>query len=225
MVSEGLAARRPHGRGRTYLLTLTAPPEDAHQAWVPDWDRRTPRPVCECHEATVGGLGLWNASASARWNVLRGALRRLAPGLEYFRAVEVQERGAVHLHVPLWSPVPLSVHEVQRLAVRSGFGCVLDLQEVTDPERAARYVGKYVTKAADGRDAVPWDEVNEHTGEVVSVDEAAYRTWSSSRGWGMTMKVVREAIRQAAARRAASMVEPVELVGVAVPAPEPEGPD
>lgn len=225
VVAEGLVARRPHAGGRTYLLTLTAPPEDAHEAWVPGWDRRTARPVCECHEAAVGGLGLWNAGASSRWNVLRGALRRLAPGLEFFRAVEVQKRGALHLHIPLWSPVPLVVHEVQRLAVRAGFGCVIDLAEVTDPERAARYVAKYVTKATDGRDEAPWDEVNEVTGEVRPLAEAPYRTWSSSRGWGMTMKVVREAIRQAAARRAAAIAEPGALVGVAVPASEPKGPD
>jgi hypothetical protein len=168
---------------------------------VPGWDRKTARPVCECHEAAVGGLGLWNASAAARWNRLRTALRRLAPGLEFFRAVEVQARGAVHLHVPLWSPVALSVHEVQRLAIRAGFGCVVDLAAVADPERAARYVAKYVTKATDGRDDAPWDEVNTATGEVVAVDEARYRTWSSSRGWGMTMKVVRAAIREACRAR------------------------
>jgi hypothetical protein len=83
---------------------------------------------------------------------------------------------------------------------------VLDLDPIAAGDlRAAGYVAKYVSKATDQRGEVPWDTVDSHTGEVVAVPEARYRTWSASRGWGMTMKALREALRLAAQRRAAHL--------------------
>jgi hypothetical protein len=151
----------------------------------------------------VGGLGSWNASAGKRWNVLRGALARAYPGIEFFRAVEVQERGALHLHNIVWTPTPLVLKEVQALAVAAGFGCVIDFEPAAAGDtRQAAYVSKYVTKATDQRGEVPWDVLDRETGEVEAVKDARYRTWSSSRGWGMTMKVVEAGIRDAAIGRA-----------------------
>jgi hypothetical protein len=151
----------------------------------------------------VGGLGSWNASAGKRWNVLRGAISRLYPGAEFFRAVEPQKRGALHLHVIVWTPVPLVLKDVQRLAVAAGFGCVIDFEPASPGDtRQAAYVSKYVTKATDQRGEVPWDVVDLETGEVEAVKDARYRTWSCSKGWGLTMKVLKAGIREAAQRRA-----------------------
>jgi len=156
----------------------------------------------------VGGLGSWNASAGKRWNVLRGALGRLYPGAEFFRAVEPQKRGALHFHVIVWTPTPLVLAEVQRLAIGAGFGCVIDYEPAAVGDtRQAAYVSKYVTKATDQRGEVPWDVVDLETGEVEAVKDARYRTWSSSRGWGMTMKAIEAGIREAAQKRAAALRE------------------
>jgi hypothetical protein len=156
----------------------------------------------------VGGMGSWNASAGKRWNVLRGALERLYPGSEYFRAVEPQERGALHLHVIVWTWKPLVLKAVQRLAVDAGFGCVIDYEPAAVGDtRQAAYVSKYVTKATDQRGEVPWDVVDRETGEVEAVKDARYRVWSCSRGWGVTMKALEAGIREAAQRRAAALRE------------------
>ena len=153
-------------------------------------------------------MGLWNASAGRRWNVLRGALARLYPGAEFFRAVEPQERGALHLHVIWWSPVPLVLRDVQGLAIGAGFGCVIDYEQAAAGDtRQAGYVSKYVTKATDQRGEVPWDVVDHETGEVEAVKDARYRVWSCSRGWGMTMKIIEAGIREAAQARAAAVLE------------------
>lgn len=205
--------------GYLYLLTLTAPAAEEHQQWVVGWDGKSERPVCGCDEGLAAGLGVWNAAASSHWNRLRTSLKRLYPGLEYFKAVETQTRGAIHYHLPIWSGTPMNAVEVQALALRAGFGCVIDLGAIaTGDLRAAAYVSKYVSKATDTRDEVPWqaDVVDEVTGEVrLMHTEARYRTWSASRGWGMTMRAVREMIREAAVRRAAVLLELAE----SMPAP------
>jgi hypothetical protein len=126
--------------------------------------------------------------------------------LEFLRAVEVQDRGALHLHILVWSPEPLDVVRVQDLALTAGFGCVLDLAPIEPgSKRHAYYVSKYVTKACDSRDAVPWmvEVEDEETGELLMVRrDASYRAWSSSRSWGLTMRVIKA--RCAAAARAAA---------------------
>jgi hypothetical protein len=165
----------------------------------------------------VGGLGSWNASAGKRWNVLRGALARLYPGMEFFRAVETQERGAIHLHVIVWTPIPLVLKDVQPLAMSAGFGCVIDYEPATAGDtRQAAYVSKYVTKATDQRRETPWDVLDRETGEVVAVKDARYRVWSASRGWGMTMKIVEQGIRSAAQKRAAVLRESLSAATVFV---------
>jgi hypothetical protein len=154
-------------------------------------------------------LGEWNPSASGRWNLLRTQIRRQVPGLEYLRAVEVQTRGALHLHVIVWSPVALDKAQLRRLAVGYGFGHEVDLAQIEPGSRKhAYYVAKYVTKACDSRSAVPWrkDVVDHRTGEVrrERVD-AAYRTWSASHGWGMTMRQLRDRHREQAQKRALAL--------------------
>jgi len=188
------------------MLTITAPGTEEHLGWVVGWDGKRPREACACGGRMVGGLGTWNASAGKRWNVLRGALARLYPGIEFFRAVEPQERGALHFHVITWTSTPLVLRDVQVLAMSAGFGCVIDYEPAAAGDtRQAAYVSKYVTKSTDQRGEVPWDVVDQETGEVEAVKDARYRTWSSSRGWGMTMKAVEAGIRAAAQLRAAAL--------------------
>jgi len=205
------------------MLTLTAPTEGTeHSGWVVDWDRRSLRPTCGCGSSMVGGLGSWNASAGKRWNVLRGALRRLYPGCEFFRAVEPQERGALHLHVIIWTPIPLVLKDAQALALAAGFGCVIDYREALAGDTgAAVYVSKYVTKSTDQRADVPWDVLDQETGEVEAVKDARYRTWSCSGGWGMSMKIVEAGIRDAARARAAVAALVESLSGATVFAASP----
>jgi hypothetical protein len=178
-----------------YLLTLTAPGRSEHS--LPSGD------ICPCTPAGGVDLADWNASAAGRWNVLRGAIRRLSPGLEYLRAVEVQKRGALHLHVIVWSPVALDRAYLRRLAIGNGFGHELDLAPIVPGSRKhAYYVAKYVTKACDSRDEVPWrsDVVDRATGEIQRLHTfASYRTWSASRGWGLTMREVRQIASRARA--------------------------
>lgn len=201
VVSEGMLSRS--WSGHQGMLTLTAPSPDEHPGWVVNWDGRSPRPVCNCSSRMVGGLGSWNASSGKRWNRLRGELKRLYPGLIFLRVVEVQKRGAIHLHVITWTPAPLVLSEVQRLALVAGFGCVIDFKPAAPGDlRQAAYVSKYVTKATDQRGEVPWDVLDLETGEVVAVAEAKFRTWSCSADWGMTMKAVEAGIRDSARRRA-----------------------
>jgi hypothetical protein len=177
--------------GFQYLLTLTAPGARFHR--MPSGD------ACPC--TPPGGVDLprWNASHSARWNTLRTNLRRQNPGLEFFRGVEVQARGALHDHAMVWSPTPLRKRDLAGLALSAGFGHSLDLAECPPgSKRAAYYVSKYVTKATDSRHEVPWwgQVIDYGTGEVTEgVVDGRYRTWSMSRGWGLTMAAVRSEAR------------------------------
>lgn len=148
--------------------------------------------------------------------------RELSPSLEYFRGVEVQVRGALHDHAMVWSPVPLGKTKLRGLAMRAGFGHSLDLAPAPPgSKRAAYYVSKYVTKATDVRDSVPWlpdgfvpviDQVegvvllNPDTGEV-RPGQARYRTWSMSRQWGLTMAAVRAECRAWVAARELELEE------------------
>jgi hypothetical protein len=159
-------------------------------------------------------LAGWNAGHSRRWNHLRTALRREHPGLQFFRGIEVQARGALHDHAMVWSPTPLDLDAMWRLAVRCGFGCVMDLAPCTPGSRkAAYYVSKYVTKATDSRALVPWraEVVDLDTGEVTqALVPGRYRTWSMSREWGLTMAAVR-AEGAVYARRQAAIRDDLEL--------------
>jgi hypothetical protein len=186
--------------GSLALVTLTAPGRRLHH--LPDGS------VCRCTEA--GGIDLpeWNASHSRRWNRFRTALRRHYPDVQFFRGVEVQDRGALHDHAMVYSPTgPLSLVLVRRLAMDAGFGHSVDIAPcVPGSRKAAYYVSKYVTKATDKRDEVPWaaDVVDLTTGEVTrGVVPGRYRTWSMSREWGSTMADVRaRAAAYAATKRA-----------------------
>jgi hypothetical protein len=146
---------------------------------------------------------------------MRTRLRIQQPALEYLRAVETQKRGALHLHVIVWSPEPLDPHALHEMALDLGFGCQMDLAPIeSGSKKHAYYVAKYVTKSTSERYAVPWNPlvVDEETGEMTHPERtAAYRTWSQSRGFGVTMKFLR---RQALAARNVHLARLAELVPV-----------
>jgi len=144
----------------------------------------------------------------------------------YWRGVEIQDgkrckkgcegRGAIHYHGLIWSANPLDPQEVQVLAMRAGFGCVMDIQPIRAGDtRAAAYASKYVSKATDQRGQVPWETLDTETGELVEVKDARYRTWACSRDWGLTMKVIDQAIRDAARKRAAALLALAETGALA----------
>ncbi|QIX28917.1 hypothetical protein ncot_19405 (plasmid) [Nocardioides sp. JQ2195] len=144
--------------------------------------------------------GQWNAQESACWNRLRTALTRDREVI-FAGAVETQERGMLHRHVLVFVDSRLEHEEVQALALAAGYGCVLDLEPVRSADKAARYISKYVTKSASGRAVVPWEKVDEDTGELIG-KRATYRLWSSSRKWGVTMKEMKAAASAQARARA-----------------------
>ena len=118
-------------------------------------------------------IGAWNEDLGLRWNRLITDLRRGGAleggfeqfeGAEYFKAVEPQKRGALHLHVlirlkAVWVETPALREWVRELAVHHGFGHQVDLQVIgmgdLDHVKAARYVAKYVTKANASSTAAP----------------------------------------------------------------------
>jgi hypothetical protein len=215
------------------LVTFTAPGVAGHRRWVIG-GRATQ--LCDCHESAPHGVGAWNRRASRRWNHLRTLIRREYPGAEFYRAVEPQKRGALHLHVILWSPIKPDPVVLQRLALQAGFGCNTRLDPckgAEDGARFANYVTKYVTKAIDDRSDLPWDDLDTTSGELVAA-QPTYRPWSQSAGFGVRMKTHLDAItaqrrlaadrlrREALIDQAADLLELADLVGdsvTATPAP------
>jgi len=179
----------PHNARFVYLLTLTAPGDRPH---------RMPGGIlCDC--TPLGGIDLadWNPRAGEQWHKLAKRLRLDDPDFQFFRAVEVQSRGALHLHVIVASQLPLSLPYVRRLAINYGFGHSVDLQVIDQQlHNVASYVAKYVSKAVTARGRVPWskDVLDLDTGEIGTTTKPTFRAWSASRGWGVTMAQVRQAL-------------------------------
>lgn len=213
------------------FVTLTAPGTRPH--------KRPDGSLCPCTPPGGVDMAEWNASLGKRWTRFVQALDRYLgsavftygedgrqherSGLRYFKAAEVQKRGALHLHVLLrrvdGRALAIRKKKLRRLALRHGFGHAVDVQAV-QPGHAA-YVAKYVAKSADDRHStvVPWRGskylrpgnprykvdrrsgwvVDRDTGEVIGpalrVESAqpTFRTWSASRAWGQGMAAVKAA--------------------------------
>ncbi len=194
LVHDGIDtfARRGLSSG---MLTFTAPGDPGHRSV--NWFGPYGEPDCRCCRA-LADPGLWNASAGRRWNHLRTLIRRRYPGLDFHRAAEFQVRGLIHLHVTVAYAETLDLQWIRDRAIDAGFGCSTDWQ----PEVKPGYVAKYVTKSLDVMDTVPWSSVDESTGEVAPARTPRMRTWSCSRSWPVTMKMIAETNRASALRRA-----------------------
>lgn len=205
---------------RGYFLTLTAPGTAEHLRWY-QGKKPSRRSACSCHEHGQS-KGRWNRQESACWNRLRTSLARDRV-VHFAGSVETQKRGALHRHVVLFVEEYLDHQEVQELALAAGYGCVLDLEHLESPEKAARYLSKYVAKSASERHVVPWtaERVDTDTGEIYDVQvDPTYRLWSASRRWGVTMKDVRAAAGRQARQRAMYLRELLDALGDSEPPPE-----
>ena len=171
---------------------------------------------CPCTPPGGASMAEDNGSIGLRYNRFLRDLRRLLGDVQYFRAVETQQRGGLHLHTLLRLESVLLVTpalrtSVRRLAMRHGFGHEIDLQVAGDDARSARllawYCAKYVSKAVSDRPEVPWRRwrqpvaavVGPTSGEVfrdaVKGSPATYRTWTASQRWGSSMGSVKAAQR------------------------------
>lgn len=171
--------------GSVHMFTFTAPGENRHRLPSGAW--------CPCTPAGGIDVGKFNANLGHAWNRLCQDLRRyFGEHLEYFRAVEVQDRGALHLHVLIRfnRSRKLPISTIRKLAIKHGFGHALDISKPLD-EKGCWYVAKYVSKAASQRDLVPWTPSTRPTTSIGHRPNAPYRCWTASRAWGQTMRGVR----------------------------------
>jgi hypothetical protein len=223
--------------GELALLTLTSPGDVSHCKRRGCDGVKCSHERCLCTPDGGCDLGLWNPSASKRWNHLLVLIEReYGSRPAYFRGVEVQDgkrcddsrcgRGALHFHVIVRSDYAMTERTLRRLAIRAGFGHSLTY-DVLEPgsKLAAHYVSKYVAKAADERQDVPWTVLytDPFTGDerLVDDDRPTYRTWSMSRSFGRTLGQ----LRRAAATRYA-LQEQLRALGIewnpGQPATQPE---
>lgn len=191
-----------------HFITVTAPGKRAHLRW---WQGRRPgsRPACGCHEHGMSD-GEWNRQESKCWNRLRTALARRVDTLVFAGSIETQKRGLLHRHVVVFASERLHFSDLQDLALAAGYGCVLDVEPLDSPQKAARYISKYASKGAAQRPEVPWSRtvVDQDTGELREVPlRATYRLWSSSQKWGVTLKQLRTAASLQARARARYLEE------------------
>jgi len=162
--------------------------------------------MCPCTPAEGVHLPSWNATAGRRWNLFITDLRRLFGKdikVQYFKAAEVQKRGAIHYHVLLrfLTPCTLKASQLRSIAIHHGFGHEIQWDHLEGEQGKAKvsaYVSKYVSKAADQRGEVPW--VDLETGER-KVGKT-WRTWTASRAYGSSMKDLRQQRREYAIARA-----------------------
>jgi hypothetical protein len=165
-----------------FLLTLTAPGDRQHTFGKGG-------KVCPCTPAGGVNLGEWNAGAGRRWSDFVTYLRRMVGDVQYAKAAECQQRGAVHFHALIRCERDLDrrVRALRALAIHHGFGHEIDVEPVRDL-RAAGYCAKYVSKAVDDRHGCPWlDPLTGATGTAMRL-----RTWTASRRWGLTMAALRQ---------------------------------
>lgn len=194
-------------------LTLTAPGVGVHcrkHRWC-----NADGLGCEACPCSVESLDIaeWNATLGERWNRFLQAVRRGEASakvrgvrqeqrVEYFKGVEVQDRGALHLHVPMVSgddaPVVLSLRKLRALAIAHGFGHSLVWDPMTggkaESAKLAGYVSKYVAKASDERASVPWRSPGKNPDRG-----RRFRTWTASREWRCRMLDVRGGARRSRA--------------------------
>lgn len=224
-------------KGSTLLVTLTAPGRQQHCLTHTYLDKKTgqrrPSVRCEglanpdlfhsdCVPCLCGEVGHrletrqdmrdWNHRIVRRFNDFITDLRRTLPqfrDVQYFRAIEPQKRGALHIHALLrlkrlavLDDATMAV--ILKLTLRHGFGHEVDVKRIgsgdLDQVQAARYVAKYVSKAKTGETRFAWDYfkhcgADECSPTVMTVARRTHRRklprfWSCSRRWGLSYKAV-----------------------------------
>lgn len=197
---------------RLYFLTLTAPSEVGGHT-MPSGD------ICPCTPLEGINLAEWHSTVGQRWSWFVTALRRVVGDVQYCKATEVQQRGAVHFHALVRTDGQMSERLVRELAISHGFGHAVDVQLLSGSKGAQRlawYCAKYASKAADDRHDV--DTLDRRTGEIVR-GMPRLRVWTASRGWGLTMLALKASQARWARTEAerseapASPVRPVDAAG------------
>lgn len=117
---QRVTSQRP---GMSRLLTLTLDPEVA-----PDSQERQHEYITE------------------RWNALRTRLKREIGDFSYIWVREEQENGLPHLHAIVSRYLPQGV--VSKAWSELGGGEIVDIRKIDRTDKAAHYVGKYLTKNA-----------------------------------------------------------------------------
>lgn len=182
-----------------FFVTLTAPGAD-----VLPWDTsrcsHSPEVACTGALGCVAdreSAGRWNATAPQRWSWFIQYLRREIGGIEFFKTWETQRRGLLHLHGLVRVSRPITRRRmreiVQTCALQWEFGREVDVQHINgangvEVARKAGYCAKYATKSSD--DPATTARIDRDTGEIL-LAQGGYRSWSCSRGWGLTMKRLR----------------------------------
>jgi len=190
-----------HGAHRGAFVTLTAPGAD-----VIPWDRSRCSHGAEVRcgggqgcVADADALALWHAGLPQRWSWFMTYLRRALPhvDVQFFKTYELQQRGALHLHVMMRFAGPVSQRSfkaavrgcARHSVVRFGRQCKVDFVDLSDGDSVARLAGYCAKYASKTSDQVPSVRTISHvTGEVRTV---SVRAWSASKSWGDTMRVLR----------------------------------
>jgi len=209
--------------------------------------------VCACTPEGGINLGEWNGTLSKRWNKFKTYLQRYYNSyikqlnkeiraankkygtqqptlalvkLQFFRAVEIQKRGALHEHVIFRVPASdfvinsRMIEEIREIAVECGYGhsiklISLDPQDEQAKQNSARYLAKYVSKTAGQRKTLPYVPEEGKT--------SRYRIWTASSKWGATMKSIKQAQKDWFLKKvqsAEAVVEQGVLFDVTKDAPE-----
>ena len=179
LVYRGRVQRVARVQSGLLMVTLTAPGTRLHRVQRVDGSWM----VCPCTRAGGVDLAVWNAGAAMMWSrLLNNGIRR-DPSLSwlqgaYFRATEVQDRGALHYHVLVkirpGTVIPAGgVQLLRDLAISYGFGHSTDVRE-KDPGHGAYYAAKYVAKASNVRGGVPWAKAKSRTLTELPLPVPAY---------------------------------------------------
>lgn len=123
---------------------LTAPGADV----LPGGD-----PRCLCGGRCMEPVEQWNAREPDCWKAFTRRMRRLYPGLLFAAVVEVQKRGAFHVHfITIGVDGMIDMEFMRSCAVESGYGPRIQLQSADRRRRAGvfgavKYLTKYITKS------------------------------------------------------------------------------
>jgi hypothetical protein len=190
--------------GHLVFATFTAPGLDQHCKKPGCKSTRCRHEKCPCTPPGGVDVASWNGEQGWRWNRLWQEISRLLASrgvsAQYFRGVEDQARGALHVHLLMVLDRPLLIdaelrRQVRQKAIRWGWGHEMDLRTTVPPSAVvlgsgdkspalvAWYVSKYVGKAVSMRPLIPWRQsrapvapepeqvlVDEPTGEVLEYD-------------------------------------------------------
>ena len=220
---------RDHVPGQFFLITFTPPganvmPWDESQCTHAPDGFHSGRRGCRVDAAAAAA---WNRTCTKRFShAMTDIRRRFDPRAQYSKANEVQRRGLMHLHVIVRTTTDLLrvCREIAAIAQAYEFGPECDVK-LCD-QGASWYLAKYAAKTADERQWVPWPDRD----GVVTLGAPRMRAWSTSRGWGLTMKELRalQAAWWDEQSKAGPAGQPAERpatgrAGVACPAPQAPG--